>query len=193
MSNDDPIRLLALWLEEARAAGVAQADAMCLATASAEGAPSARMVLVRGLDEGELRFYTNRLSRKGRELEVNPRVALVFHWDPLGRQGRVEGVAAPIADVESDAYFASRPRASQLGAWASEQSAPIPSRDYLMERYGELAQRYDGLQVPRPPHWVGYRVEPQAVELWEHGAHRLHDRHRYTRTDEGWVVERLAP
>ena len=193
MSKDDPIRRLALWLEEARAAGVAQADAMCLATVSADGRPSARMVLVRGLDEGELRFYTNSLSRKGRELADNPHVALVFHWGPLGRQARVEGVAAPISDAESDSYFASRPRASQLGAWASEQSVAIPSREYLMERYGELAQRYDGQDVPRPPQWIGYRVEADAIELWEHGAHRLHDRHRYTRTADGWAVERLAP
>jgi len=193
MSNDDPIGRLALWLEEARAAGVAQADAMCLATVSADGTPSARMVLVRGLEERELRFYTNSLSRKGRELAANPQVALVFHWDPLGRQVRVEGVASPLGDAESDAYFASRPRASQLGAWASEQSEPIPSREYLLQRYGELAERYDGQQVPRPPHWIGYRVEPHVVELWEHGAHRLHDRHRYTRTAGGWDVERLAP
>lgn len=193
MSNADPIAQLARWLEEARAAGIKQPEAMCLATADAQGAPSARVVLLRGLDERGLVFYTNRLSRKGRELDENPHAALVFHWDALDRQARVEGQVSVVDESESDAYFASRARASQIGAWASEQSSPIPSREHLMERYGELAAHYEGGDVPRPPHWIGYRVEPIAIEFWEHGAHRLHDRFRYTATADGWSSQRLAP
>jgi pyridoxamine 5'-phosphate oxidase len=188
-----PLQQLAAWLDEARAAGVAQPDAMTLATASADGAPSARMVLLRGLDDRGAVFYTNAESRKGRELLENPRAALVFHWDPLGRQVRLEGSVERVDDEESDAYFASRPLPSRLGAWASDQSRPIESREALMERYAETAARFGDGPVPRPPYWNGFRVVPDAVEFWEHGAHRLHDRIRYTRAGASWIAERLAP
>jgi pyridoxamine 5'-phosphate oxidase len=188
-----PLDQLASWLDEARAAGVSQPDAMVLATASADGAPSARMVLLRALDDRGPVFYTNSESRKGHELRENPRAALVFHWEPLGRQARVEGPVEQVDEEESDAYFASRPLPSRLGAWASDQSRPIESREALMERYAEAAARFGDGPVPRPAYWYGFRVVPDAVEFWEHGAHRLHDRIRYTRAGLSWIAERLAP
>ena len=188
-----PIQLLGSWLDEARAAGIPQPDAMTLATASADGAPSARIVLLRGLDDRGVVFYTNSESRKGRELLANPRAALVLHWEPLGRQVRVEGSVERVDDEESDAYFASRPLPSRLGAWASDQSRPIESREELMQRYAETAERFGDGPIPRPPHWYGFRVVPDAIEFWEHGAHRLHDRMRYTRAGSSWIAERLAP
>ena len=188
-----PLQQLASWLEDAQAAALTQPDAMTLATASADGVPSARMVLLRGLDDRGAVFYTNAASRKGRELLENPRAALVFHWEQLGRQVRLEGHVERVDDEESDAYFASRPLPSRLGAWASDQSRPIKSREALMERYAETAARFGDGPVPRPPHWYGFRVVPDAVEFWEHGAHRLHDRIRYTRAGAGWIAERLAP
>jgi len=188
-----PLQQLASWLEDARAAALTQPDAMTLATASADGVPSARMVLLRGLDDRGAVFYTNAASRKGRELLENPRAALVFHWEPLGRQVRLEGHVERVDDEESDAYFASRPLPSRLGAWASDQSRPIESREALMASYAEAAARFGDGPVPRPPHWYGFRVVPDAVEFWEHGAHRLHDRIRYTRAGAGWIAERLAP
>ena len=188
-----PLQQLASWLEDAQAAALTQPDAMTLATASADGVPSARMVLLRGLDDRGAVFYTNAASRKGRELLENPRAALVFHWEPLGRQVRLEGPVERVDDEESDAYFASRPLPSRLGAWASDQSRPIKSREALMERYAETAARFADGPVPRPPYWYGFRVVPDAVEFWEHGAHRLHDRIRYTRAGAGWIAERLAP
>jgi pyridoxamine 5'-phosphate oxidase len=188
-----PIQLLGSWLDEARAAGIPQPDAMTLATASADGAPSARIVLLRGLDDRGVVFYTNSESRKGRELLANPRAALVVHWEPLGRQVRVEGSVERVDDEESDAYFASRPLPSRLGAWASDQSRPIESREELMQRYAETAERFGDGPIPRPPHWYGFRVVPDAIEFWEHGAHRLHDRMRYTRAGSSWIAERLAP
>ena len=188
-----PLQQLASWLEDAQAAALTQPDAMTLATASADGVPSARMVLLRGLDDRGAVFYTNAASRKGRELLENPRAALVFHWEPLGRQVRLEGPVERVDDEESDAYFASRPLPSRLGAWASDQSRPIKSREALMERYAETAARFGDGPVPRPPHWYGFRLVPDAVEFWEHGAHRLHDRIRYTRAGAGWIAERLAP
>jgi pyridoxamine 5'-phosphate oxidase len=166
---------------------------MTLATASADGAPSARIVLLRGLDDRGVVFYTNSESRKGRELLANPRAALVLHWEPLGRQVRVEGSVERVDDEESDAYFASRPLPSRLGAWASDQSRPIESREELMQRYAETAERFGDGPIPRPPHWYGFRVVPDAIEFWEHGAHRLHDRMRYTRAGSSWIAERLAP
>jgi pyridoxamine 5'-phosphate oxidase len=188
-----PLQQLAAWLDEARAAGVAQPDAMTLATASANGSPSARIVLLRGLDDRGLVFYTNSESRKGKELLENPRAALVLHWEPLGRQVRVEGSVERVDDEESDTYFASRPLPSRLGAWASDQSRPIESREELMRRYAETAERFGDGPIPRPPHWYGFRVVPDAIEFWEHGAHRLHDRTRYTRAGSSWIAERLAP
>ena len=188
-----PLQQLASWLEDAQAAALTQPDAMTLATASADGVPSARMVLLRGLDDRGAVFYTNAESREGRELLENPRAALVFHWEPLGRQVRLEGPVERVDDEESDAYFASRPLPSRLGAWASDQSRPIESREALMASYAETAARFGDGPVPRPPHWYGFRVVPDAVEFWEHGAHRLHDRIRYTRAGAGWIAERLAP
>ena len=188
-----PLQQLASWLEDAQAAALTQPDAMTLATASADGVPSARVVLLRGLDDRGAVFYTNAESRKGRELLDNPRAALVFHWEPLGRQVRLEGPVERVDDEESDAYFASRPLPSRLGAWASDQSRPIESREALMASYADAAARFGDGPVPRPPHWYGFRVVPDAVEFWEHGAHRLHDRIRYTRAGAGWVAERLAP
>ena len=188
-----PLQQLASWLEDARAAALTQPDAMTLATASADGVPSARMVLLRGLDDRGAVFYTNAASRKGRELLENPRAALVFHWEPLGRQVRLEGPVERVDDEESDAYFASRPLPSRLGAWASDQSRPIESREALMERYAEAAARFGDGPVPRPDYWYGFRVVPDAVEFWEHGSHRLHDRIRYTRAGTSWISERLAP
>src|SRR3954452_25248286 len=175
-----PIDQLTSWLQEAHVAGIEQPEAMALATVDPDGAPGVRMVLLRGLDERGLVFYTNATSRKGEALKAHPRAALAFHWDAVGRQVRVEGPVSLVSDDESDAYFRSRPRPSQLAAWASEQSREIPSREALMERYGELAARYEGREVERPPHWRGYRVSPERIEFWEHGAHRLHDRTVYT-------------
>ena len=188
-----PIEQLTIWLQEAHASGVQQPEAMCLATVDPDGAPSARMVLLRGLDEQGLVFYTNSHSRKGKALAAHPRAALTFHWEPLGRQVRVEGPVSAVADSVSDAYFASRARTSQLAAWASDQSAVIPSREYLLQRYGQEAERFGDGPVQRPPHWRGYRVAVKRIEFWEHGAHRLHDRVVHRIEDGQWVVERLAP
>ncbi|MGZ4430223.1 MAG: pyridoxamine 5'-phosphate oxidase [Gaiellales bacterium] len=191
--SDDPIARFRDWFEAAQEAGVAAPEAMALATADASGAPSARMVLLRGVDERGFRFFTNYRSRKGRELELNPRAALLFHWEPAGRQVRVEGGVSRLAAAESDAYWATRPRRSRLGAAASDQSRPIGSRRELERRVDELARRYPGEEVPRPDHWGGYLLVPDAIEFWQHGADRLHDRLAYTRTGEGWAVQRLSP
>ena len=188
-----PIEQLTIWLREAHASGVEQPEAMCLATVDPDGAPSARMVLCKGLSAAGLVFYTNSHSRKGRALAAHPRAALTFHWEPLGRQVRVEGPVSVVSDSESDAYFASRARPSQLAAWASDQSAVIPSREHLLQRYGQEAERFDDGPVERPPHWRGYRVAVKRIEFWEHGAHRLHDRVVHRIEDGRWVVERLAP
>ena len=190
---DDPLSRLADLIEQARRAGIEQPEAMCLATAAPGGAPAARVVLLRGLDQRGLVFYTNARSRKGRELAENPRAALLFHWQPLGRQVRVEGTVAPVDPGEADAYFASRPRESQLGAWASDQSEPIGAREELLDAFATAGDRYAGAPVPRPPHWSGYRVTPDAIEFWEHGEHRLHHRLRFSRSGDGWAQQLLAP
>jgi pyridoxamine 5'-phosphate oxidase len=188
----DPLTQLAVWLREADAT-CARPDAMTLATADAEGRPSARQVLLRGLDERGLVFYTNRTSRKARDLAENPRAALVFHWYEQGRQVRVEGDVTEVGAGESEAYWRSRPRASQIAAWASPQSEPIASRAELDRLYADRATALDGREVPLPPFWGGYRVRPDAVEFWEHHDDRLHDRIRYSRAGAGWSRERLAP
>ena len=167
--------------------------AMTLATAGADGRPSARMVLLKGVDEHGFVFYTNLRSRKGRELSANPRAALCFYWPPLDVQVRVEGDASPVTDAEADAYFATRPRVSQLGAWASRQSAPMAHDEDLEARLREVERRYEGRDVPRPPHWTGFRVVPYSVEFWRARPFRLHDRELYTREGAGWRVERLYP
>jgi pyridoxamine 5'-phosphate oxidase len=188
----DPIAALVGWLAEAREA-TPYADAMTLATATPDGVPSARVVLLRGLDERGLVFFTNRASRKGRELAANPHAALVLHWHKLGRQVRVEGTVEEIAEAESEEYWRTRPRASQVAAWASPQSQAIPSRDDLDELNASAEARFSGDDVPLPDFWGGYRVVPSTVELWAHRENRLHDRIRYTRAPGGWRRERLAP
>jgi pyridoxamine 5'-phosphate oxidase len=191
--TDNPLDRFQEWFREAEQAGVEVPEAMTLATADAEGAPSARMLLLKSADEAGFVFYSGYASRKGGELDENPRAALVFYWRPLGKQVRVEGPVERVSEAESAAYFATRPRGSQLAAWASRQSGPLASREELEARYAELEREYEGREVPLPPHWGGYRLRPEAIELWQHRENRLHDRIRYTRAREGWQKERLAP
>src|SRR5262245_12551432 len=190
---DDPLARFDRWYAQARRADIVQPDAMTLATADARGRPSARMVLLKGAGPDGFVFYTNGLSRKGRELRANPRAALVFHWDRLGKQVRIDGRVIPVSDAEADQYWATRPRASQLAALASSQSAPITNRERLVARWRGLRQRYRGRPVPRPRHWTGYRVVPDTIEFWTHREHRLHDRELFTRTRNGWKRTRLQP
>jgi pyridoxamine 5'-phosphate oxidase len=192
-----PLERLSAWLEEARQAGEPEPEAMALATVGAvgeAGAPSVRIVLCRGIGREGLRFFTNYESRKGRELGANPRAAVVFHWKAIERQVRVEGQVSKLPAVDSDAYFARRPRGNQLGAWASPQSQPIESLDEVLRRQHELAAEYASKEVPRPPNWGGYLLRASAVELWRGGADRLHERLRYDRQASGeWAERRLAP
>ena len=193
MPDADPIALFLEWLAAAEAHGIEQPEAMALATAGPDGRPSARMVLLRGADRHGFRFFSNRDSRKGGELAENPVAALLFHWQPIGRQVRIEGAVSRLADAESDAYFASRPRDSQLSAWASEQSRQVESRDELLGRLDEARKRFAGGAVPRPPYWGGYLLAPHAIEFWQHGPHRLHDRRLYTLSGGAWSSRLLAP
>jgi len=186
----DPLALFREWFEEARAAGVEVPEAMTLATVDAEGRPSARMLLLKGADEGGFTFFTGYESRKGRELEANPRAALVFYWRPLGRQVRVEGTVRRLSAEESDAYWATRPPRSRAAAAASRQSEPIANREELEAEFERLLP---GEEVPRPERWGGYVLEPEAIELWQHRDDRLHERLRFTRAREGWRTEHLAP
>ena len=191
---EDPDVQLARWLAEARLAGLPEPNAMVLSTVSPEGAPSSRMVLLKGLDAGGLVFYTNYESCKSRDLDGDPRCGLLFPWQPLQRQVRVEGVARRLSDAVSDRYFATRPRGAQIGAWASPQSSVVADREVLEEAYAAAAARWpDGKPVPRPEHWGGFVVDPLAVEFWQGRPDRMHDRLRYRRVGDGWVVERLAP
>jgi pyridoxamine 5'-phosphate oxidase len=167
---------------------------MTLATASPQGAPAARVVLLKGVDgAGGFLFFTNYESRKGRELAENPRAALVFHWQPLGRQVRVEGAVERTSKIESDAYFRTRPRGSRIGAWASPQSRPVPSREALEKRVAEVEAAHPGPEVPLPPWWGGFRLVPRTIEFWQHGADRLHDRIRFDREEDAWRATRIAP
>ena len=191
--DPDPVVQFGRWFDDARAADLLEPSAMTLATATADGVPSARMVLLRGVDQRGFVFYTNYESRKAAELAANPRAALVFWWGALHRQVRVEGPVQPTSQEESAAYFRTRPPGSRLSAWASPQSRVIPGREVLDQRVAELAARYPDGDVPLPPFWGGYRLVPEVVELWQQRPNRLHDRLRYTRTPGGWRVERLAP
>ena len=192
-ADPNPVELFRRWFGEALAADLHEPNAMTLATATPDGRPSARVVLLKGFDERGFVFYTSYEGRKSRELETNPLCALVFYWGELERQVRVEGRASRLPGDESDAYFEARPRGSQLGAWASEQSRPVSDRGLLEERLRELERRYDGREVPRPPFWGGWRVEPRAMEFWQGRENRLHDRLRYRRAVELWERERLQP
>lgn len=189
----DPLAQFRRWYADAERADIRMPQAMTLATASSDGAPSARMVLLKGLEDGEFVFYTGYVSRKGGELAANPRAALLFYWDPLGRQVRVEGKVRRVDAGDSDAYFATRPRGAQLAAAASRQSAVLSTREELDASVAELDERYAGGDVPRPEHWGGYRLAPDVYEFWQHREDRAHDRLRYRREGGDWIVERLSP
>lgn len=189
----DPVVLFRRWFEDAERAGIRLPNAIALATASADGCPSIRHVLLRGIEDRGFVFYTNHGSRKGGELAENPRAALSIYWRELDRQISVTGDVSRVSDEESDAYFATRPRDARLGAWASRQSTELASRDELMERFAAFDAEYPGDQVPRPPFWGGYRIEPLTVEFWQGRQHRLHDRFQYERAGDGWTIRRLSP
>ncbi len=189
----DPIALFQRWYAEAQAAQLPQVEAMTLATADADGCPSARIVLLKQVDARGFVFFTNYESRKGRELAANPRAALVLLWAPLERQVRIVGGVERLDAAASDAYFATRPRGSQIGAWSSEQSRPLERRGQLEERWGALEREHEGAAVPRPPHWGGFRVRPRELEFWQGRANRLHDRVAYVRDGDGWARTRLQP
>jgi pyridoxamine 5'-phosphate oxidase len=192
--DPDPIAQFRVWLDEARNAGIRLPEAVALATVDAGGRPSVRHVLLRGLDERGFVFYTNYESRKGRELDATPRAGMAFYWRELDRQVCVTGTVERTSREESEAYFRTRPREARVGAWASRQSAVATSREELDARYREIDARYEGLEVPLPPNWGGYRIAPDVVEFWKGREHRLHDRFRYARQSEGgWVIERLFP
>ena len=188
----NPMAQVRAWFDAARAAGVHEPEAAALATASPDGRPSVRIVLIRGIDERGLAWYTNRESRKGRELAANPRASVAFHWAALERQVRLEGPVELLSDAESDAYFTGRPHLSRIGAWASRQGTVIPDMAHLDARVAEFAERYPG-DVPRPPYWGGYLLRPDAVEFWQGRANRLHDRIHHLRDGDGWRTERLSP
>ncbi|MCB0581918.1 MAG: pyridoxamine 5'-phosphate oxidase [Phaeodactylibacter sp.] len=193
--SESPLAQFKAWFEQAVQVQVPEPNAMTLATCTPEGKPSARIVLLKGIEEGGFVFYTNYNSRKGKELEQNPQAALAFLWHELQRQVRVEGPVRKLSPESSTAYFQSRPKGSQVGAWASPQSTPIASRAVLEKRVEELAGQYAGAEIlPRPPHWGGYVLEPTVVEFWQGRSNRLHDRIRYRLDENGnWQVERLAP
>jgi pyridoxamine 5'-phosphate oxidase len=189
----DPFLLFDEWYAEARTAEINDPDAMALATADSAGRPSVRMVLLKGHGPEGFVFYTNRESRKGDELAANPRASLLFHWKALRRQIRIEGTTELVSNTEADAYFAARSRDSQLGAWASDQSRPLDCRATFEARFEEANARFEGRDVPRPPHWGGYRLVPDRIEYWNDRPHRLHERRLFTRSIDGWTEGLLYP
>ncbi|ABF52375.1 Pyridoxamine 5'-phosphate oxidase [Sphingopyxis alaskensis RB2256] len=191
--SDDPLALFDSWFAEARASEPNDSNAMALATATPDGRPSLRMVLLKGHGPDGFVFYTNLDSRKGGELAANPHVALLFHWKSLRRQIRIEGSVAPVDNATADAYFATRSRDSQIGAWASDQSRPLDSRATFEARFAEMQARFAGQDVPRPPRWSGWRVTPERIEFWQDRAHRLHERTLFERTAIGWTKGYLYP
>jgi pyridoxamine 5'-phosphate oxidase len=194
MMTDDPFTLFDAWYAEARETEINDSNAVALATVDAQGRPAVRMVLLKGHGPDGFVFYTNRQSRKAEDIAANGNVALLFHWKSLRRQIRIEGAVTQVSDAESDAYFASRGRDSQLGAWASEQSRPLDARETFEARFAEMQARFEGGDVPRPPHWGGYRVVPPHIEFWQDRAHRLHERRLFTRTTGGgWDEGLLYP
>ena len=192
-AESDPLLLFQAWFDEAKGTEVNDPNAMTVATCTPDGVPSARIVLLKDFDARGFVFYTNREGRKGGELIANPRAALLFHWKTLQRQVRVEGDVAAVTDAEADAYFNSRARISRLGALASDQSRPLPSRGELERRVAELDARYPGDTIPRPAHWSGFRVSPRLIEFWQDMPFRLHDRRIYTRAGDGWSIGALYP
>lgn len=190
--DTNPIEQFQVWFLEAQSAKLPEPNAMTIATVNADGHPSARVVLLKGLDARGFVFYTNYDSRKGREIAAHPFAALVFHWNELERQVRIEGSVVRISEAESDTYFNSRPIGSRIGAWTSPQSEVITSRDVLTDKEKMMIQKY-GDQPPRPAHWGGLRVVPKVIEFWQGRSSRLHDRLRYRQTSHGWIIDRLAP
>jgi pyridoxamine 5'-phosphate oxidase len=189
----DPLALFDEWLAEARASEPNDPEAMALATVGTNRLPSVRMVLLKGHGPDGFVFYTNEQSAKGEQLSANPRAALLFHWKSLRRQVRIEGTVERVASAEADAYFASRARDSQLGAWASDQSRPLDRRETFEQRFQDVKRRFDGQDVPRPPHWGGYRVVPARIEFWSDRPHRLHERRLFTRAGPAWTEGLLYP
>jgi pyridoxamine 5'-phosphate oxidase len=191
--DPNPLKQFAKWYDEAAAAGIAETDAMTLATATKNGKPSARIVLLKDFDDRGFVFFTNYESRKAKDLAENPRACLVAYWLPVKRQVRIEGSVEQVSEKESQAYFQTRPLGSRIGAWASNQSGIIESREVLEQRYAAMSERY-GEDVPRPPYWGGYRIQPEVIEFWQGRDNRLHDRLRYSLQGDGtWVIERLGP
>jgi len=191
--DTDPFNLFLEWFEGAKGSEQSDPDAACLATADRFGKPSARMVLVRQVDSRGFVFYTNEHSRKGRELIEGGYAALCYHWKSLERQVRIEGPVVQLDDLESDLYHAARPRASRISAWASQQSQPLESRETFLERVKQVEAHYEDKDVPRPPHWGGFRIVPDRIEFWQAGSARMHDRFVFTRDGDGWKNQRLYP
>ncbi|WP_026381171.1 pyridoxamine 5'-phosphate oxidase [Afifella pfennigii] len=189
----DPVALFGEWLNEAEASEPVDANAVALATVDADGMPDVRMVLLKGFDEAGFVFYTNLESRKGEQLAAHPKAALCFHWKSLARQVRIRGPVSPVPGEEADAYFASRPRLSRIGAWASRQSRPLESRFALEKAVAAETARFGAGSIPRPPYWSGFRLSPVQIEFWNNGAFRLHDRVRFTPQGDGWLRQRLYP
>ncbi len=192
-AEDDPIAMFRRWHEEAESSGLLLPESMALATATREGVPSVRMVLLKGVGQDGFRFFTNYGSRKASELDANPHASLCFHWSVLERQVRVDGAVERLSQEDSAAYFATRSRGSRIGAWASEQSRPIGDRTFLEKRAAELEARFEGTEVPLPEHWGGYKLTPHRIEFWQGRANRLHDRLLYTRREDTWDITRLQP